>query len=81
MRTLGSLLNSVFILAFDSYLHFSHLYLSVDSKVSSFKNPKILLSKLDSNARLSVIKGLKVIDYFWHFPQVTMVFCIPKTGK
>jgi len=30
-----------------------------------------------SKAKLRVINGLYVIDLLLHFPQVTIVFCIP----
>ena len=75
---LGSLLSSVFIFALDSCLHFSHLYLSVDSKVYSFKKLFKHFSKEFSKARLKVMKGLYVIDCLEHFPQVTIVFYIPE---
>ena len=45
---LGNLLNSLFILAFECYLHFSHLYLSFESRVSSFKKFEMHLSRVDS---------------------------------
>ena len=35
------------------------------------------LSKVDSNAKLRIMKGLKVIDLCEHLPHVTTVICIP----
>lgn len=39
------------------------------------------LSREDSNARLRVMKGLKVMDFLLHFTQVTIVFYIPTKCK
>lgn len=70
---LGSLLNSVLIFAFELYLHFSHLYISVHSNESSLRKLEMHLSRLDSNARLRVMNGLYVTDVAPHEPQVTIV--------
>jgi hypothetical protein len=76
-KKFGSLLSSVFILAFVEWLHFSHLYLSWEERTSSFKKFDMHLSREVSKARLRDMKGLKVTEGLLHLPQVTMVFYIP----
>jgi hypothetical protein len=74
---LGSLLSSVLILAFEFYVHFSHLYWSFESSESSLRKLAMHLSIEVSNAKLRVMKGLNVTDLLLHLPQVTIVFYIP----